>query len=75
MMENNEGLVKRLKFLRKEKGVTQKQLADRTPAYKWEEPEIVLAVGDNLSTLFDTVERAVREVSDEEQKLVFDVLV
>ena len=28
MMENNEGLVKRLKFLRKEKGVTQKQLAD-----------------------------------------------
>ena len=115
MMENNEGLVKRLKFLRKEKGVTQKQLADslgvslpaivnyenaqrtpssavltllsqyfnvskeyllgesddRTPAYKWEEPEIVLAVGDNLSTLFDTVERAVREVSDEEQKLVF----
>lgn len=27
------------------------------------------------STLFDTVERAVREVSDEEQKLVFDVLV
>ena len=109
-MENNEGLVKRLKFLRKEKGVTQKQLADslgvslpaivnyenaqRTPSSavltllsryfnvskesllgEREEPEIVLAVGDNLSTLFDTVERAVREVSDEEQKLVFDVLV
>lgn len=118
MMENNEGLVKRLKFLRKEKGVTQKQLADslgvslpaivnyenaqrtpssavltllsqyfdvskeyllgesddRTPAYKWEDSEIVQVVSDNLSTLFDTVERAVREVSDEEQKLVFDVL-
>ena len=28
MMENNEELVKRLKFLRKEKGITQKQLAD-----------------------------------------------
>ena len=119
MMENNEGLVKRLKFLRKEKGITQKQLADslgvslpaivnyenaqrtpssavltllsqyfnvskeyllgesddRTPAHKWEDLEIIQAVSDNLSILFDTVERAVREVSDEEQKLVFDVMV
>ena len=118
MMENNEELVKRLKFLRKEKGITQKQLADslgvslpaivnyenaqrtpssavltllsqyfnvskeyllgesdeRTPAHKWEDPEIVQAVSDNLSTLFDTVEQAVRGVSAEEQKLVFDVL-
>lgn len=42
---------------------------------QWDDPELVQAVSDNLSTLFDTVERAVREVSDEEQKLVFDVLV
>lgn len=118
-MENNEELVKRLKLLRKEKGITQKQLADslgvslpaivnyenaqrspssavvtllsqyfnvskeyllgktdeRHPAQKWDDPELVQAVSDNLSTLFDTVEQAVREVSDEEQKLVFDVLV
>ncbi len=42
---------------------------------QWDDPELAQAVSDNLSTLFDTVERAVREVSDEEQKLVFDVLV
>lgn len=118
-MENNEELVKRLKLLRKEKGVTQKQLAEslgislpaivnyenaqRSPssavltllsqyfnvskeyllgetderhlAQKWEDPELVQAISDNLSTLFDTVEQAVRGVSDEEQKLIFDVLV
>ena len=109
----------RLQSLRKERGVTQKQLAERLntsvasiisyenavrfpssavigllsqyfnvskeyllgetderrPAQKWDDPELVQAVSDNLSTLFDTVERAVRSVSDEEQKLVFDVLV
>lgn len=109
----------RLQSLRKERGVTQKQLAERLntsvasiisyenavrfpssavigllsqyfnvskeyllgetderrPAQKWDDPELVQAVSDNLSTLFNTVERAVREVSDEEQKLVFDVLV
>lgn len=43
--------------------------------YQWDDPKLVQAVSGNLSTLFDTVERAVREVSDEEQKLVFDVLV
>ena len=48
---------------------------ERRPAQKWDDPELVQAVSDNLSTLFDTVERAVRSVSDEEQKLVFDVLV
>lgn len=42
---------------------------------QWDDPELAQAVSDNLSTLFDAVERAVREVSDEEQKLVFDVLV
>ena len=109
----------RLQSLRKERGVTQKQLAERLntsvasiisyenavrfpssavigllsqyfnvskeyllgetderrPAQKWDDPELVQAVSDNLSTLFNTVEQAVREVSDEEQKLVFDVLV
>ena len=48
---------------------------ERRPAQKWDDPELVQAVSDNLSTLFDTVEQAVRGVSAEEQKLVFDVLV
>ena len=42
---------------------------------QWDDPELVQAVSDNLSALFDTVEQAVRGLSDEEQKLVFDVLV
>ncbi len=109
----------RLKQLRKERGITQKQLADelkislssvihyenahrspisgvitlmqqyfdvnkeyllgetddRQSSWKWDDPEFVQAIRDNLSTLFDGVEQAVREVSDEEQTLVFDVLV
>ncbi|NBI80441.1 XRE family transcriptional regulator [Anaerotruncus colihominis] len=109
----------RLKALRSEKGITQKQLAEqlntsissiisyensirfpssavlgllsryfnvskeyllgetdeRRPAQKWDDPELIQAVRDNISALFDTVEQAVRGVSDEEQKLVFDVMV
>lgn len=118
-MDNNEEFVKRLKLLRKEKGITQKQLAEslgisvpavinyenaqrfpssavltlfsqyfnvsreyllgetdeRRPAQKWDDPELVQAVSDNLSSLFDAVEQAARGVSDEEQKFIFDVLV
>ena len=48
---------------------------ERRPAQKWDDPELVQAVSDNLSSLFDAVEQAVRGVSDEEQKLIFDVLV
>lgn len=51
------------------------KLTSGGPAQKWDDPELVQAVSDNLSTLFDTVEQAVRGVSAEEQKLVFDVLV
>lgn len=116
---DNEIFAARLKQLRKEKGITQKQLAEelkislpsivhyenahrfpvsgvltlmqqyfdvsedyllgetdeRRPAQKWDDPELVQAVSDNLSSLFDVVEQAVRGVSDEEQKLIFDVLV
>ena len=105
---DNEIFAARLKQLRKEKGITQKQLAEelkislpsivhyenahrspvsgvltlmqqyfdvsedyllgetdeRRPAQKWDDPELVQAVSDNLSSLFD-----------EEQKLIFDVLV
>ena len=94
----------RLKALRSEKGITQKQLAEqlntsissiisyensirfpssavlgllsryfnvskeyllgetdeRRPAQKWDDPELIQAVRDNLSALFDTVEQAVR---------------
>ena len=48
---------------------------ERRPAQKWDDPELIQAVRDNLSALFDTVEQAVRGVSDEDQKLVFDVMV
>lgn len=118
-MANKEAFSIRLKQLRHEKGLTQKQLASelkislpsivhyenanrvpvsgvlslmqqyfdvskeyllgetdkRLPANKWDDPELVQAVTDNISSLFCGVEQAVRGLSADEQKLVFDVLV
>ncbi len=48
---------------------------ERCPAQKWDGPELVQAVTDNISSLFHSVEQAVRGMSAEEQKLIFDVLV
>ena len=45
------------------------------PEYAWDDPEIMDAIRDSVHTLVSETELALREVSDEEQKLVFDVLV
>lgn len=118
-MADKDAFSVRLKQLRHEKGITQKQLASelkislpsivhyenanripvsgvlalmqqyfdvskeyllgetdvRQPAHKWDDPEIMQAVKDNISCLFFDVEQTVRGISSEEQKLVFDVLV
>ena len=48
---------------------------ERMPEYAWDDPEIMDAIRDSVHTLVSETELALREVSDEEQKLVFDMLV
>ncbi len=120
MGNNNQTQIAcRIKALRSERGITQKQLAaetgigygsivdyensrrepnskamaalekyfkvsgeylrgesdERTPEYKWDDPEIMNAVQDGLFYLLNDLEQKIRLCSDKEQKLCFDILV
>lgn len=47
---------------------------NRLPALVWDDPEVMAAVKDNLSTLMSSLEMDIRAGTDEHQKAYFDML-